>query len=83
MSTPLNEVPVVDGFTMRLRDAETLEVDVPKSHSLNRVFIELERQGIAVLSMRNKANRLEELFMHLVERNLPDEQAVDTGEVSA
>ena len=83
VSTPLNDVPVVDGFTVRLRDAETLEVDVPKSQSLNQVFIELEQQGISVLSMRNKANRLEELFMHLVERNLPDEQAVDTGEVGA
>jgi ABC-2 type transport system ATP-binding protein len=82
VSTPLHETPAVEGFTVRLRDPETLEVDVPKSQSLNQVFIELERQGIAVLSMRNKANRLEELFMHLVERNLPDEQAVDTGEAS-
>ncbi len=83
VSTPLNETPTVEGFTVRLRDPETLEVDVPKSQSLNQAFIELDRQGIAVLSMRNKANRLEELFMHLVERNLPDEQAIDTGEAPA
>jgi ABC-2 type transport system ATP-binding protein len=74
--------PAVEGFEVRLRDASTLEVDVPKSQSLNQVFVELERQGIQVLSMRNKANRLEELFLHLVERNLPDEQGVG-GEVQA
>lgn len=77
---PVQEAPRIDGFEVRLRDAETLEVDVPKSHSLNRVFTSLDGQGIAVLSMRNKANRLEELFLHLVEQNLPEQQGLPASE---
>jgi len=51
-----------------VRDENTLEASLPKQKSLNTLFAELERQGIQVLSMRNKANRLEELFMDLVDR---------------
>ncbi|WP_026957777.1 ABC transporter ATP-binding protein [Aliagarivorans taiwanensis] len=54
------------GFTCRMVDDHTLEVDVAKSQGLNAVFQELDKQGITVLSMRNKANRLEELFVELV-----------------
>ncbi len=50
------------------RDDKTLEASLPKQKSLNTLFSELERQGIHVLSMRNKANRLEELFMALVDK---------------
>lgn len=56
-------------YTMRLRDENTLEVDVPKSESINGVFELLTQQGIEVLSMRNKANRLEELFIKLTGNN--------------
>ncbi|CUS48235.1 MAG: ABC-type DrugE1 family exporter ATPase component [Idiomarinaceae bacterium HL-53] len=55
-------------LAMRQLDYHTIEVDVPKSEGLNRVFSELSEQGVKVLSMRNKANRLEELFVHLVEQ---------------
>ncbi|WP_028117966.1 ABC transporter ATP-binding protein [Ferrimonas senticii] len=58
---------VLDGFDYRVEDSHTLAVDVPKSRSLNEVFSQLSAQGINVLSMRNKANRLEELFVTLVE----------------
>lgn len=63
---PLKHAPEVDGIEMYLRDATTLEASVPKSRSLNRLFRVLEEQGIEVTSMRNKANRLEELFVKLV-----------------
>lgn len=63
---PLEQAPEVDGIEMWLRDATTLEASVPKSRSLNRLFRVLEDQGIEVTSMRNKANRLEELFVKLV-----------------
>ena len=56
---------------VRLRDAKTLEIEVSKSRALNEVFMMLGEQGISVLSMRNKANRLEELFIRLVDQNLP------------
>ncbi|MCU7554555.1 ABC transporter ATP-binding protein [Alteromonas sp. ASW11-19] len=59
--------PSLNGFEYRLVDAHTLEVDVEKSEGLNPVFTQLTEQGIQVLSMRNKANRLEELFVRLVE----------------
>ena len=50
----------------RLPDNHTLEIDIPKGEGLNRAFGLLTVQGIEVLSMRNKANRLEELFVALV-----------------
>jgi ABC-2 type transport system ATP-binding protein len=55
------------GFEHRLLDGHTLEVDVPKESGLNGVFSQLTEQNIQVLSMRNKSNRLEELFVRLVE----------------
>lgn len=58
----------LDGFTWRAVDGHTIEVDVEKSQGLNRVFEQLSQQKITVLSMRNKANRLEELFVNLVEK---------------
>jgi ABC-2 type transport system ATP-binding protein len=60
--------PEVDGMEIVVRDEKTLEASLPKQKSLNNLFAELERQGIQVLSMRNKANRLEELFMGLVDK---------------
>ncbi len=73
LASAVSAAPVLNGFTVRLRDARTLEVDVPKSEPLNDVFTQLAAQDIAVMSMRNKANRLEELFLRLVERNLDSE----------
>jgi len=68
--------PVVEGMEIVVRDERTLEASLPKQKSLNNLFSELERQGIHVLSMRNKANRLEELFMTLVEKgNAQGEEA--------
>ena len=56
------------GFVTRQLDPQTVEVDVEKNHGINAVFTELNQLGIQVLSMRNKANRLEELFVSLVEQ---------------
>lgn len=58
----------LEGFTWRIIDDHTIEVDVEKSQGLNRVFEQLSAQHATVLSMRNKANRLEELFVNLVEK---------------
>ena len=60
--------PRVEGMEITMRDERTLEASLPKQKSLNNLFSGLESQGIHVLSMRNKANRLEELFMRLVEQ---------------
>ena len=48
----------------------TLEVTLDKAHSMNDLFKLLESQNIQVRSMRNKSNRLEELFVKMVEKNL-------------
>ncbi|GIU06842.1 MULTISPECIES: ABC transporter ATP-binding protein [unclassified Shewanella] len=64
----LTQVPVLTGVQTRLLDSHTLEVDVAKEQGLNSVFVQLNEQGVQVLSMRNKANRLEELFVELVEK---------------
>ena len=50
-----------------LSDGHTLEIEMSKTQSLNDIFAQLSAQGIAVNSMRNKVNRLEELFIRLVD----------------
>jgi ABC-2 type transport system ATP-binding protein len=65
--------PRVDGMDIVMTDDRTLEASLPKKQSLNNLFAELDRQGIHVLSMRNKANRLEELFMRLVDSGQGDQ----------
>ena len=69
------ELPQLDGYVIRPRDAHTLEVDVPKAQGLNALFQHLAAAGLEVSSMRNKANRLEELFVSLVDKNLKQETA--------
>ena len=58
----------IEGYKYTLTDDHTLEVEVTKSQGLNQVFSALTEQGNTVLSMRNKANRLEELFVGLLEQ---------------
>ncbi len=65
----VDRCPRVEGMEITLRDDRTLEASLPKDKSLNKLFSELERQNIHVLSMRNKANRLEELFLRLVDKS--------------
>jgi ABC-2 type transport system ATP-binding protein len=64
----ITECPRVDGMEIAMTDERTLEASLPKQKSLNNLFAELERRDIHVLSMRNKANRLEELFIRLVDK---------------
>ncbi|AOM42534.1 ABC transporter ATP-binding protein [Xenorhabdus hominickii] len=62
-------MPIVEGYDYRLIDAATLEVDVKRGQGLNDIFFQLNTQGIQISSMRNKANRLEELFVGLTNNN--------------
>ncbi|TWX58608.1 ABC transporter ATP-binding protein [Colwellia hornerae] len=62
----ITTAPQLDEFTCRLIDDHTLEVDVKKSQLINDIFSQLNGQNINVRSMRNKSNRLEELFVSLV-----------------
>jgi ABC-2 type transport system ATP-binding protein len=70
LDLPANsEMSGLDGFEYRMIDDHTIEVDVAKKQSINSIFAQLSEQGIDVLSMRNKSNRLEELFVGLVNQN--------------
>ena len=76
----LTECPTLEGYPLTLADGHSIEVDVTKGQSMNEIFIELSRQNIHVISMRNKANRLEELFFDMVEKNLIDAAGGQTNE---
>jgi ABC-2 type transport system ATP-binding protein len=64
---PLDETPVLEGFEVERAGEYALEVAVDAEHDLNELFAVLNAHGIHIVSLRNKANRLEELFLGLVE----------------
>ncbi|MBS3964402.1 MAG: ABC transporter ATP-binding protein [Methylomonas sp.] len=67
MATPLASPPVIAGYTIELVNRSALHVAVPKALGLNPLFHGLTAQGIAIVSMKNKSNRLEQLFIDLVQ----------------
>jgi ABC-2 type transport system ATP-binding protein len=67
LAAPLAAAPTLSGFETRLREDGELEVEKGPNRDLNDLFAQLNDRDIHVASLRNKANRLEELFMHLVE----------------
>lgn len=69
----LEQPPQLPGYACRLQDAHTLEVEVDKQQGMNALFAALTAAGIEVLSLRNKSNRLEELFMRLVDASASQE----------
>ena len=64
---PISAAPDLEGYVTTLQTDGTLEIEVTKEQNLNDIFLKLSRLGIEVVSMRNKVNRLEEIFMRLVE----------------
>lgn len=66
----LPDLVAINGYALRQIDTRSIEIDVDKNTGLNRAFQQLADQGVQVMSMRNKSNRLEELFVSLVEKNL-------------
>lgn len=68
---PVAAPPQLPGYGVKLVDDHTLEVEVSKEQNLNDIFARLSAQGVDVISMRNKVNRLEEMFMRLVENRTP------------
>jgi ABC-2 type transport system ATP-binding protein len=67
LDTELHSAPQIAGYSVRLVDPSTLEVDVESTQGINDLFLRINAAGFRVVSMRNKANRLEELFIRLVE----------------
>lgn len=62
-----NRPLVIDGYPFKWLDETTLEVEVKRQQGLNKLFQQLSAQNAEVLSLRNKSNRLEELFMRYKE----------------
>ena len=71
----VNEAPKLDGYEVRLRNEHEIEVEVSNEQDLNTLFGTLSANGLHVSSMRTKSNRLEELFMGLVERKTKERSA--------
>ncbi len=67
LDAELEAAPEIEGYIVRLVDPSTLEVDVESTQGINDLFVRINAAGFRVVSMRNKANRLEELLIRLVE----------------
>ncbi|WP_018952413.1 ABC transporter ATP-binding protein [Thioalkalivibrio sulfidiphilus] len=71
LARPLAQLPQLPRHTLRWVDELTLEADIRKEDSVNQLFTDLAAADVQVLSLRNKTNRLEQLFMNLVKENRP------------
>ena len=78
LAAPVLQLPGSDHYIMHQPDATTIEVEIKRGQDLNELFTLFTRAGIKVTSMRNKVNRLEELFVRLL-GNKTDAQTRETG----
>ncbi len=83
LAAPIEPIHIdIIGVRFHLVDAVTLEVTMDRAHTLNDLFQLLESQGIQVRSMRNKSNRLEELFVKMVEKKSRRNYAMNLNQLS-
>jgi ABC-2 type transport system ATP-binding protein len=66
---PIESLPELNGYQGRLKDPSTIEVEIERKNNINDLFNIFSKHGINVCSMRNKSNRLEELFLDLLNNN--------------
>ncbi len=66
---PLDRPPQLNGYDVAQVDDTTLEIEIHREQNVNGIFELLSAQDVQVISMRNKANRLEELFLRMVEKD--------------
>ena len=69
LKQPQSSPPKINDYDCHMLDSSTLQIDISKQQGINNLFTQLSDQGIEVLSMRNKSNRLEELFLSLLKEN--------------
>ncbi|ALM51905.1 ABC transporter ATP-binding protein [Halomonas huangheensis] len=81
LAEPLSHVPKIDGFEVKRVDDTQLSVMVHRGQRLNDVFDVLGREGVQVVSMRNRANRLEEMFVSMVEKGNAQQAQADNREL--
>ncbi|OOY82207.1 ABC transporter ATP-binding protein [Solemya velum gill symbiont] len=78
IDTAVSEAPAIEGYSVTLRNAQSLQVTVDKASGLTRLFCALAEQNIEVLSLRNKQNRLEQLFLEMTrESRSPVEESAE------
>ena len=70
LSAPRETAPELPGFSVRLVDELCMEVEIKRGQDINELFEQFKHANVAVKSMRSKANRLEELFVRLVESSV-------------
>ncbi|MDI5987015.1 ABC transporter ATP-binding protein [Halomonas sp. M4R5S39] len=83
LAHPVAEVPAIEGFEVHQVDSAQLAVVVRRGQRMNDIFTALGAQGIEVVSMRNRANRLEEMFVSMVEQGNSDKAAAEAAEARA
>lgn len=66
---PIKRLPALDGYIHRLVDEITVEIQLHRGQSINDLFHIFSQENIIISGMRNKTNRLEELFIHLISKN--------------
>lgn len=71
LRSSISAAPRLEGYSVRLLDDHAFEIDITKEQNLNDIFARLSALGLEAVSMRNKVNRLEEIFMRLVENRPP------------
>ncbi len=69
LQAPITQIPLCEQFHIHPRDETTLEIAINKKYSLNTIFDFFNQHNIKVKSMRNRSNRLEQLFIDLVSSN--------------
>ncbi|OOY99195.1 ABC transporter ATP-binding protein [Solemya velum gill symbiont] len=78
IDTAVSEAPAIEGYSVTLRNAQSLQVTVDKASGLTRLFCALAEQNIEVLNLRNKQNRLEQLFLEMTrESRSPVEESAE------
>ncbi|MGM0537547.1 MAG: ABC transporter ATP-binding protein, partial [Pseudomonadota bacterium] len=83
LAHPVEAAPEVAGFEVSRVDTAQLAVVVHRGQRLNDVFEALSARGLEVMSMRNRANRLEEMFVSMVEQGNSDRAAAEAAEARA
>jgi ABC-2 type transport system ATP-binding protein len=66
----ITEIESIEGMKFQIIDPQTLEVSIARSRTINELFDFFKDKKITIMSLRNKSNRLEELFLNLVEKYL-------------
>ncbi len=78
LSIPAVELPIIEGINLTLIDEMTLEAEITKPYTINDLFMGLNTKNITIDTMRNKSNRLEELFLRITSnKNITEEATKD------